>query len=329
MFRSTFIFICLVSFNAYSFQATVEFAKADSIAELYPRHPLNDLEALSKRLTADLSTEEEKFRAIYKWVCNNIDNDYYLAETNRENRARLNPKELVAWNIKMIPIVNRKLMYEFSTVCTGYAWLIKELAAKAGIKCEMVHGYGRTSKANIGGKGLLNHTWNAVKLSGVWFLCDATWSSGALDMQARSFVRDYEDAYFLAEPEFFIRNHYPVESKWALLDQPPTLDEFLNRPLIYAPVSKYNVLPAFPERFNVSVTRHSRVDFQFTQVGYEQLQNVKLMIGSGNAHEDVEVKAHDNGNVYSIGHVFTGRGTFAVHILVDDTHVISYSVSVK
>jgi len=318
----------LLPFGAYAFQVSVEFPKADSIAEQYPRHSLDDLKLLSGKLTASLSTDEGKFRAIYKWVCLNIGNDYTLAEANRKNRAKLTGQELVAWNVKLMPMVHKKLIGQFSTVCTGYAWLIKELATHAELQCELVHGYGRTTQANIGGKGLLNHTWNAVKLDEKWYLCDATWSSGALNMETASFVKNYEDSYFLARPEFFIRNHYPADNKWALLDQLPTLDDFLNNPLIYVAAFKYNIQPLSPQRFIVTIEKGSKIDFQFTRPAGQQSNDVKLMVGSRDVRKAVDIENRGDVDVYSIGHTFAARGTFAVHILINDRPVVTYEVMV-
>jgi hypothetical protein len=321
--------LLLIPVSTYGFQTSTEFPKADSIAEQYPRHPLDDLKLLSGKLIANLSTDEGKFRAIYKWVCLNIDNDYMLAEANRKNRAKLTGQELVSWNVKLMPMVHKKLIGQYSTVCTGYAWLIKELAAHAGLQCELVHGYGRTTQANIGGKGLLNHTWNAVKLDEKWYLCDATWSSGALNMETTFFVRNYEDAYFLAKPEFFIRNHYPADNKWALLDQYPTLAEFLNKPLIYVAAFNYEIQPLSPAGFNVNIVKRSEINFRFTRPAGEQPDDVKLIIAARPVRNPVEVENRGVVDIYSTSHTFPAKGTFAVHIFINDRAVVSYEVTVR
>ena len=72
-----------------------DFAKADSVAALYPDHSLRDLRTLSHKLTTSLSTEEEKFRALYKWVCDNIANDYSFYAINKSKREKLNQEELL------------------------------------------------------------------------------------------------------------------------------------------------------------------------------------------------------------------------------------------
>ena len=82
-----------------------EFAKADSIAELYPHHSLKDMRLLSTKLTESLKTEEGKFRAIYKWVCSNIDNDFDLFYKNKRQREKLSGEDLTKWNKEFTPHV--------------------------------------------------------------------------------------------------------------------------------------------------------------------------------------------------------------------------------
>lgn len=303
----------------------IEFPKADSIAELYPRHSLHDLQGLSRKLTAGLSAEEAKFRAIYKWVCLNIANDGKIAQANKRNREKLAGEELAVWNTKLIPQVNKKLMEQYVTICTGYAWLIQQLSKYARLECAIVHGYGRTIQSNIGGKGLLNHSWNAIRLNGKWYLCDATWSSGALDAQSSSFIRKYEDAYFLPDPSYFIHNHYPLDNKWTLLDQYPTLDEFLNGPLIYVAAYSHKIQPLYPNNFNVAVSRDSTLTFRLACKEEIRVNSVKLQLRSLKISNTPVIRD----GIISFTYRFRRRGTFAMHIVIDDRPVYSYSVCVK
>jgi len=77
----TFVFVLCFSVRLQAqipaFQAR-DFHQADSIAARYPDHSLTGLKSLADKLTKPFSTDTDKFRAIYKWVCNNIENDYSL-----------------------------------------------------------------------------------------------------------------------------------------------------------------------------------------------------------------------------------------------------------
>lgn len=191
---------------------STDFRKADSVALLYPGHSLQDLRILSEKLTRPLATEQEKFRAVYKWICNNIDYDYELYLMNKRRREKLtNSDELQKWNTRITKVVFETLLNRHKTVCTGYAYLVKELSYHAGLSCEIINGYGRSAKANEPLPRLPNHTWNSVRLNDQWYFCDVTWSSGAMNTQTGQYIRKYNDVYFLQESHEFSRRHLPLD----------------------------------------------------------------------------------------------------------------------
>ena len=199
---------------------SVDYRKADSIATHYQGHELGNLMLLSHRLTANLDTDVEKFRAIYRWVCDNIAYDYGYFALNKSKRDKYQhqPQKLAVWNQEFSKRVFQRLLKHKKTVCTGYAYLVRELATFAGIECQIVDGYGRSAVANLKGEGIPNHSWNAVKLAGQWYLCDPTWSTGFVDSRG-TFHKKFKEAYFLTKPQVFVQNHYPLDSRWLLLDK--------------------------------------------------------------------------------------------------------------
>ncbi len=307
------------------------YVKADSIAGLYPNHSIANLNALSIKLTSNLSSDIEKFRAIYKWVSDNIENDYSLYIKNKRMREKLinKPSELSDWNRQFHPKVFNKLLKDHSTVCTGYAYLIKELCYYAGIKSEIINGYGRTAKANIGGVGIANHSWNSVELNNKWYLCDATWSSGSINTEAYSFIKRFNEAYFLPDPILFIQNHYPLDSSWFLLANPPTLDEFLNAPLVYKDAFNYGLSPELPNTFETVVKKGKTLTFKFKTK--KELSNAvgKIELRQSNSSNSANSKIYEDslGN-YCMDYQFTSKGAFDVHILLDGHYTYSYSIRV-
>jgi len=308
--------------------AGTDFRKADSVAAMYVGHSLKDLKSLAFNLTTPLLTEEEKFRSIYKWVCDNIENDYDFNALNKVKREKISDTEkLSAWNAKFRTRVLEKLFNEQKTVCTGYAYLVMKLSTYAGLTCVIVDGYGRTVQANIGGPGIPNHSWNAIKLHSKWYLCDATWSSGAIDTEARRFVKRFDNAYFLAEPSLFVRNHYPLDSAWLFMKDKPTLQEFLNRPLIYSSIYRYEMAPLFPKTFDVSIRKGEPVSFRFMKTTPLIGEKVSLRIDDS-VIIDSQPYLESNGD-YCVEYTFKSRGRRVVHIMLDSSYVFSYNVNVK
>ncbi|HEY8934700.1 MAG TPA: transglutaminase domain-containing protein [Cyclobacteriaceae bacterium] len=307
----------------------IDFEKADSIAALYPNHSLKNLKMLADKLTTPLPTEIEKFRAIYKWICNNIEYDYALYIRSKEKERKLKGETLQAWNKTFSSLVFKTLLNKQKTVCSGYAYLVKALASQAGLHCVMIDGYGRTSQSNIGGKGNANHSWNAIQLNGKWYLCDATWSAGAYDTEALKYVKRFDDSYFLAEPSMFVRNHFPLDSAWTLLNHKPTLNNFLNGPLFYSNAFKYKINLLSPETFDVVASKDKPVIFQFTKNADTTLEQVELYIKGPGASNIMSPKLYEkSAGLYCFDHTFTTRGTYVVHLLLNHSFVTSYTVTV-
>ncbi|MCT4628600.1 hypothetical protein [Winogradskyella sp.] len=71
----------------------IDFTKANNIVKLNEGKDLNNLPLLTFQLTHKLSTDVEKFRAIYLWVSHNIEGD--AQQHNLVNRKKKNSKQIV------------------------------------------------------------------------------------------------------------------------------------------------------------------------------------------------------------------------------------------
>lgn len=78
-----------------------------------------------------------------------------------------------------------------------------------------------------------NHAWSAVNLASssgepaAWALIDSTWAAGATrDSNRTRWVAEYDDVFFLTRPDIFIIDHFPNDSRWALLPEVPTWPQF-------------------------------------------------------------------------------------------------------
>jgi hypothetical protein len=98
-----------------------------------------------------------------------------------------------------------------------------------------------------------NHSWNVVYLMGAWQLIDAHWAtrylvtsekndgsgddSGArivgsdIEQQNAHVVYEYDDFYFIMEPQQAVYSHFPEDSAWQLVTRPLTLEQFELLPL--------------------------------------------------------------------------------------------------
>lgn len=311
----------------------VDFRKADSIARLYEGEKLQNLPVLTHKLTTDLPTPVEKFRAIYSWVGTNIENDYGAYLTTRKKRQKLakDREAFLEWNSSFTPKVFKRLIADRKTACTGYAYLIREMASLAGIPSEIVNGYGRTPTIRLESNSTANHSWNKVEIDGKWYLCDATWSAGRVILQdtGPEFQNNYFDGYFLADPDLFIKNHYPLEIGSSLLSDPPSYEEFLNGPVVYKEAFKFPVVPLQPMEMDLEITKEDQVSFAFRIPGDFGNQDIRMFLNTGGSDRKAAPVSKRTFSTYTLEYTFEKTGLYDVHFKIDEEPIATYVVRVR
>lgn len=320
------------SFGQKSDFAAIDFTKADNLAKRYNAKNLSNLSSLTKNLTKDLHTDVEKFRAIYIWITHHISNDFNLYSKNHHKRKKFKNDsiKLEKWNSRFKKILFKKLVRKKRTICTGYAYLLKEMCTIAGIKSLMVNGSGRTSTTDIEDLSFANHTWNLVKLQHKWYLCDPTWATGTSYPEQGKFVFDYNDGYFLTEPKLFFFNHFPIDSEHALLGvNPPSFNDFVALPLLYA--NAYEVLEKHisPQKMHHEIKQHSEFTFQYKLKKNIDLSKVKLIFSTNVSEKVVKPKISLKENLLTLKHTMNKRGFYDVHFYIDEDIVATYTFRIK
>ncbi len=310
----------------------INFQRADNIALECKNEGLDNLPGLAHKLTSQLTTDAERFRAIYKWVCNNIANDYRLYEKNMRKRHRFKNDsiKLKNWNERFRKLSFKTLLEDKRTICTGYAYLVKELSKLANINCEIVNGYGKTSTTPVDRLNVPNHSWNAVELNGKWYLCDPTWASG-IPNASNFFEFNYNDGFFLADPKLFAVNHYPVDSTWFLLDSnPPTFKDFLDAPIIYG--KTYTNLSAYyePTKMHNELKKNETVTFKCQLLKTVATKDVTLLVDNGNDSKKIHPKIITiTNNTLTIEYAFERTGFYDVHLYIGLDLIATHTVRVK
>ncbi|MBL7887354.1 MAG: hypothetical protein JNJ52_11435 [Flavobacterium sp.] len=331
---SFILFFLLFSFShaQVSDFKKINFAKANSIAHSNKGKDLNDLPLLAYNLTNELTTDVEKFRAIYIWVCSNIESDYYYSLKNISKRKKYQNDsiKLIQWNENFKKISFERLLKKKKAICTGYAYLIKELANLSNIECEIINGFGILESQINSKTHFPNHSWNAVKLNNKWYLCDATWSAGLYNLDTKTFDFNYNDGYFLTEPEWFSKNHFPIDKSWFLYATNLTVDQFYKAPLIYNNAFNEKVFPVVPEIMRIETTINTVINFVLQKPEYVSINSVSLNTYSVNDFKIVTPKIEiDSNGLIKFKHSFEKKGNYDVHIIANNKIIGTYVVKVK
>ncbi|MBN2105489.1 hypothetical protein JW835_15730 [bacterium] len=175
----------------------------------------NSIESLAEYLTRPCQNDREKIRAIFRWITANITYDtqaYFVGAPQRQSE---------------------NILEDRTAVCDGFSTLIERLGKTAGLNIEKISGYAKGVRYQIGDRfsDNFNHAWNAVRIGGHWELIDATWGAGYID-ESGQFIREFDDYFFLTDPEDLIYTHFPEEIRWQLLARPVSLQEFESMPFL-------------------------------------------------------------------------------------------------
>lgn len=200
---------------------------------------------LSDQLTKSLKTDKEKVAAIFGWITNNI---AYLTRPDIK-KIKNESLEDIEDNIPFKSLTERvaaTVLKRKVAVCDGYTRLFASLCGHAGIQTAIVLGYARSNYNKPVSKFGVNHYWNAVFFENKWHLIDVTWASGYLSRNGNQFIQEYDDRYYLAAPEEFIKDHYPDDIRWTLLPENLIPDEFKHSPFKQFSFSKYGITSFSP-----------------------------------------------------------------------------------
>lgn len=198
--RAILIFALLFSSSAFS----GPYDAIDSHALDAPREAESSVERLADYLVRPARGEEEKARAIYRWMTDRV--EYDVSGNAAPDSALFSRKGL----------------------CSGYARLFETLARAAGLEAVTVKGRAKGYGYSPGGPTIA-HEWNAVRINGTWRMVDSTWGAGYV--RDGRFVREFSERYFLASPEELAFSHFPDQDSWQLQAHKLTLREFEKLPL--------------------------------------------------------------------------------------------------
>ena len=143
-----------------------------------------------------------------------------------------------------------------------------------------------------------------------------------------TFVKNYNDGYFLTNPVLFAKNHYPLQKKW-LLNNMITKTIFLNAPLIYAETFKYKIIRFTPSQMNMEVKENEEVSFRFKTLNNISNKKVSLVFFFGN--KELNFKIDDlkiENRMISFKTKFKWKGFYDAHLKIGKDIVATYTIKV-
>lgn len=178
-----------------------------------PRSAETSISAVAHYIAAREKDPVLRIKALHDWVADRIAYD------------------TVAFYSNNIPDQSAERTFKSRrSVCAGYANLLAALGAAINETIIVVTGDARDRKLGDRLTGM-GHAWNAAKISGQWYLIDATWDSGYCSRE-KGFTKAYRTEYLLPPPAVMIEDHFPEDKTWQLLAHPLSQGDFLRQPML-------------------------------------------------------------------------------------------------
>jgi len=279
------IIIFLMSFLSVA----QDYESVDATIEMYPER-FNNAEELSAFITRDFQTEEEKVRAIYTWIIQNVayePEEYKKFNFNFKNYRERNLKEEKTRN----RVIQRTLDKGIA-VCEGYAMLFERLCELQGISNYLVRGDIKTHFNDIGRPFKKVHMWNVVIIDAHPYLIDATWGAGKYNGK---FIKEPSYFYYKTPPKLFAKTHYPQLEEDAYLSEPFTKEQFAAMPLLIAEDMQLEDIKS-PKEGVIS----SEDDDGYIQFSIKNTAPTQVSYSYGQEKKSVEVAKNENALEFTV-----------------------------
>ena len=184
----------------------------DSLKDFKPRRDATlskmhiDIKNEVATIIGDAESTEEKAKAIYNWICDNIKYDTTEQISDAETCYKTR-----------------------RGVCQAYCELFCYMAEAVGLTADIITGKTKDMDGKISGN---KHSWIYVYTHAYdGLLIDPTWGAGSVD--GVKFIKSKDNsAWFNVGPYRMIFTHFPDQQHWAKLDITITEEQFRKLPIV-------------------------------------------------------------------------------------------------
>ena len=202
-------------------------------------------------------TDAECAYLVFKWITENIENNCYNLFYNINGDVK-----------DEINTYNKGIGGSY-----GKSLLFKKMSQALGLESDIIIGFSKISTFNGSPKiSKTDHFWNYVKIGNLYYLIDATNGAGYCDGDI--FMKYLSDFYFCPKPEFFIHLFYPVISKWQLLPNIISFEQFVSKSLILDTFYEFGFNNIYPDSSIIKVDEGKL----FLSLNYDNMNINKNMV---------------------------------------------------
>lgn len=303
----------LVPFSVFAQQ----YSKVDNFVKSLGPMPDKNVAVIAKEITISFTEKEDKARAIYYWISNNV---------------ALDPKSIKSGDQRNSDPV--KVIELRKATALGFSLLLQEMCSQAGIRCLSVDGYTKSFPGEINDPAdEPNHSWNVVQLGQSpeeWYYVDAAKGAGFLDSKQAVFIKKFSSEYFFANRILFNLDHYPDNSAWQLGAGPKSLKDFYALPVIAPAAYELGLQKPQPAGGLIKTNTKGTVSFNFPYSSAKSINAIELIMGDEKKQsKPVPMNFSTSGGSISFTYQFKREDEFPLKIMADGVELLSYKAEVS
>ena len=278
----------------------------------------NNVAEVAEKITKDFNANEDKARAIYYWITNNIAIDPKATKQNEEKNT-----------LPDIVIEKRK------TTPLGFSLLVQEMCSYAKIRCLSIDGYVKNNAEEINAKAEeKNYSWNVVQLGKspeTWYYIDACRGSGYLDSKYTVFTKEFTSQYFFTDKRLFNLVYYPDNMAWQLggENNVKSLNAYYQLPIISNYAVALEMRKLAPLTGLIKTKINIPINFSFTINNENNISKISLLKISGKklGKEEAMNFTNDAGQI-TFNYQFKKEEEFQLRVMVNGKVLLQYLVEV-
>ena len=311
----SFLFLCIAQVELLHAQSIQHKAVDDFVIKVGALDSQN-VAQITEALTLKIDDKEQKARAIFYWIANNIALDPKAIKINDERKSL--PEDVVKFR-KATPL--------------GFAKLFQEMSSLSNIRCLVVDGYVKNSLEDLNNPpDEINHSWNVIQLGPSpdrWYFVDVARASGTLDKKMTLFQKDFTSAYFFASKPLFNLDHYPDNGAWQLGGGPKSVKDFYSLPIFYNAAYLYDIKKPTPSTGFIKTKTKAKTNFSIPY-GAAGASTVELLIGDARKQSKPEAMNFNlTAGAIVFSYQFKTEDSYPVKVVVDGKTVLEYMVEVS
>lgn len=274
----------------------------------------DNVSIITKKITAGLSDNGQKARAIYVWIANNIAAD-------PKTSKNFDQKNILPEQVILLRKSNSK----------GFANLYQEMASQANIRCLVVEGFKRKTIADINDVyDAPNYAYNVVQLGKSpeqWYYVDAFAAAGTLDGKYTSFTKKYSPLYFFTDKNTFNLDHIAQNEAWQLGAGKYSRKELFSMPVFFSPVYEFGISKAIPVSGLIKGKISKPVSFSFHAL--KPVEKIEVSVREGKKVFTKPIEFTQSGQKISFTYKFEKSASGGLYILINGKEAIGYQIEME